>query len=227
MEIYADQVKGTQKVMSLPLLKILGNEMAKTTWDENSKQVVWSALTLAFFGSFRMGEILSQQENSFSPKDTLLWSNLKFLDQNHILVHVKTPKSRLPQGEFINIFTFEGHNVCPVRALMALRDTYPAADQDSPVFRFSNGSFLTKTRVNSMLPQLLSPHLGPVSCKISGHSFRAAIPAVLARHPDVANSSDIMGWGRWRSSAFLGYQIFKRKQRRWVFDVLSDILIRN
>ena len=45
MEIYADQVKGTRKVMSLPLLKILGNEIAKTTWDENSKQVVWSALT--------------------------------------------------------------------------------------------------------------------------------------------------------------------------------------
>ena len=224
MEIYADQVKGTQKVMSLPLLKILGNEIAKTTWDENSKQVVWSALTLAFFGSFRMGEILSQQENSFSPKDTLLWSDLKFLDQNHILIHVKTPKSRLPQGEFIDIFTFEGHNVCPVRALMALRDTYPAADQDSPVFRFSNGSFLTKTRVNSMLPQLLSPHLGPDSCEISGHSFRAAIPAVLGRHPDVANSSDIMGWGRWKSQAYLSYTRLKLRQKKDAFSKITNLL---
>ena len=80
MEIYADQVKGTRKVMSLPLLKILGNEIAKTTWDENSKQVVWSAFTLSFFGSFRMGEILPQQENTFSPLDTLLWSDVKFLE---------------------------------------------------------------------------------------------------------------------------------------------------
>ena len=159
MEIYADQVKGTRKVMSLPLLKMLGNEIAKTMWDENSKQVVWSALTLAFFGSFRMGEILSPQENSFSPKDTLLWKDVKFLSPSHIIVHIKTPKSRLPDGEFVDIFEFGGHNVCPVKALARLRDSTHVA-QDSPVFQFSNGKFLTLGKVNSILPQLLAPHLG-------------------------------------------------------------------
>ena len=34
MEIYANQIKGTRKVMSLPLLKILGNEIAKLDWNE-------------------------------------------------------------------------------------------------------------------------------------------------------------------------------------------------
>ena len=107
---------------------------------------------------------------------------------------------------------------------MALRDTYPAADQDSPVFRFSNGSFLTKTMVNSMLPQLLLPHLGPVSCKISGHSFRAAILAVLAKHPDVANSSDIIGWGRWKSQAYLSYTRLKLRQKKDAFSKITNLL---
>ena len=181
MEIYADQVKGTRKVMSLPLLKILGNEIAKTTWDENSKQVVWSALTLAFFGSFRMGEILSQQENSFSPRDTLLWSDLKFLDQNHILIHVKTPKSRLPQGEFIDIFTFEGHNVCPVRALMALQDTYRSRltsipllqqvlpDEDKGELHAASAPVTTSWAclLRDFRPQLQSGNSGS-ACKTSG-----------------------------------------------------------
>ena len=63
MELYSDVVKETRKVMTLPLLKILGNEIAKVDWEDNSKQVVWSVFTLAFFGSFRMGELLSPQEN--------------------------------------------------------------------------------------------------------------------------------------------------------------------
>ena len=224
MEIYANQIKGTRKVMSLPLLKILGNEIAKLNWNENSKQVVWSVFTLSFFGSFRMGEILPQQENTFSPLDTLLWSDVKFLENNHILVHVKTPKSRLPQGEFVDIFQFDGQGVCPVKAIMALRDSLGMVDLASPVFQFSNGSFLTKTRVNSILPQLLLPYLGSVSSEFSGHSFRAAIPAVLARHPDVANSSDIMGWGRWKSQAYLSYTRLKLKQKKDAFAKISNLL---
>ena len=131
LEFYDEKVKETRKVMTLPLLKILGNEIAKSDWESNSKQVVWSAFTLAFFGSFRMGELLSPQENSFSPKDTLLWKDVKFLSPSHIIVHIKTPKSRLPDGEFVDIFEFGGHNVCPVKVLARLRDSM-YVDQDSP-----------------------------------------------------------------------------------------------
>ena len=48
--------------MTLELLKILGHEIAKTDWPENSKQVLWCACTTAFFGSFRLGEILPKSE---------------------------------------------------------------------------------------------------------------------------------------------------------------------
>ena len=226
MELYSDVVKETRKVMTLtlPLLKILGNEIAKVDWEDNSKQVVWSVFTLAFFGSFRMGELLSPQENSFSPKDTLLWKDVSFLSPSHLIVHIKTPKSRIPDGEFIDIFEFSGHNVCPVRSLCRLRDSLSHVDQNSPVFRFSSGQLLTLKKVNSILPQLLSTHLDADSGCITGHSFRAAIPAILAKHPDVANSSDIMGWGRWKSEAYLSYTRLKLKQKQDAFTKITDLL---
>jgi len=36
-------------------LKIVGNEIAKSDWSENSKRVVWTAACMLFFGSFRGG----------------------------------------------------------------------------------------------------------------------------------------------------------------------------
>ena len=57
LEFYDEKVKETRKVMTLPLLKILGNEIAKSDWESNSKQVVWSAFTLAFFWEFQNGGV--------------------------------------------------------------------------------------------------------------------------------------------------------------------------
>ena len=223
-EIYSEEGNSSRRVMTLPLLKLLGHEIAKTNWGENSKQTVWTAFTLAFFGSFRMGEILPQQETSFSPKDTLLWGDIKFLEKNHILIHIKTPKSRLPQGEFVDIFSFPGHNACPVAALVAHRNSQSSPSPSSPVFTFQNGTNLTKKAVNDILPQLLQQHLGPEAKNISGHSFRAAIPAILASHPEEANSSDIMGWGRWKSEAYQSYTRLKLDQKRNAFQKISNLL---
>ena len=59
MEIYKSSKSRLRLVMTLDTLKILGHEIAKTNWDTMNKQVVWAASCLAFFGSCRIGEILS------------------------------------------------------------------------------------------------------------------------------------------------------------------------
>ena len=68
--------------MSLPLLKLIGHEIAKASWDPNSKQVIWTACVVAFCGSFRLGEILAKNEWSFNTTETLLWSDVKFTKLN-------------------------------------------------------------------------------------------------------------------------------------------------
>ena len=51
--------KHTRKVFTLPLLKLLGYEIAKTNWFENSKRILWTCICVSFFGSFRIGELLA------------------------------------------------------------------------------------------------------------------------------------------------------------------------
>jgi hypothetical protein len=56
-EQYSKIPKHTRTVMSLPLLKILGHEIASSEWEDDSKDVIWTAAVLAFFGSLSFGEM--------------------------------------------------------------------------------------------------------------------------------------------------------------------------
>ena len=51
--------KHTRKVLTLPLIKLLGHEIAKTNWSENSKRILWTCTCVSFSGSFRIGVLLA------------------------------------------------------------------------------------------------------------------------------------------------------------------------
>ncbi len=55
---YNEIFKPAKFVMSFHLLKLIGHEIAKSNWDKDKKLVIWTACCIAFFGSFRLGEIL-------------------------------------------------------------------------------------------------------------------------------------------------------------------------
>ncbi len=120
LSFYKTITSESSKVMTLPLLKLLGHEISKTGWSEDSKQVFWTACVTAFFGSFRFGELLSPSEWGFNKDETLLWSDVAFSD-NSVLIHVKIGKTRASQGEYIDLFPFTGHNCCPVKCLLRLK----------------------------------------------------------------------------------------------------------
>jgi hypothetical protein len=83
--------------------------------------VVWTALLVGFWGSFRFGELLSKDENSFHVKETLLWSDIKFAECDSVIIHNKIPKNRTPNGEFVSLFEYRNENCCPVKALCLLK----------------------------------------------------------------------------------------------------------
>ena len=118
-EQYSDKPKHTRKVMSLPLLKILGHEIALSEWEDDSKDVIWTAAVLAFFGSLRFGEMLGTGEWKYNPYETLLWSDVKIFE-NSALLHIKVTKNCSKEGEFVDIFPFPGHGCCPLAALVNL-----------------------------------------------------------------------------------------------------------
>ena len=78
---------------------------------------------------------------------------------------------------------FRGTGVCPVKTLIALKRLSVNNGPDCPVFSFILGKNLTLNNLNDTIRTLLEVHLGPNSRQFSGHSFRAAIPVVLAKYP--------------------------------------------
>ena len=124
----------------------------------------------------------------------------------------------------MDIFSFKGHGVCPIQAMRKLKENAKNTDLNSPVFCFNSGLGLTRRKFTGILCALLEPYIGKEAKNISGHSFRAAIPAVLAKFPDLCKSYDIMGWGRWKSDAYLVYTRLKVDQKRCTFVTITSLL---
>jgi hypothetical protein len=225
LEFYKENRKPSRKAMTYPLLKVLCHQVATTDWPKFNKQVFWTALTVAFFGAFRFGELLSSQRYSFNKFETLMWEDIKFTNSSAILT-IKVPKSKNLKGEFVDIFEIPDERFCPVKALKALKQSVKNFSEKTPVFTFENGQFLTSEVVNTTLHALLTPILGDDAGQYSGHSFRAGLPSALASCPDLAADEQIKTVGRWSSDAFRLYTRLKYQQKRQLFEKILVALNR-
>jgi len=206
LQFYSSVPKNTRKTMTLPLLKILGHELASLNWSVRSKSVVWCAMCTCFFGSFRFGELLAKTRTSFNCFETFLWRDIKYLSDGSLQIKNKIPKNRQANGEVISLFPFPGHGCCPIKAMNKLQQlSSPSENGLSPVFQFDNGSFLTCELMNKLLSFLLKKHLGEEAKFYTCHSFRPALPSALAAHPQLGNDIAVKRWGRWNSETFERY----------------------
>jgi hypothetical protein len=118
LTFYSDKKQNQKNVMTLPLLRVLGHKLIKSNWSDHSKLVIWGSCTTAFFGSFRLGELLSKSDSKFNPYETLLWKDIQFLEDGSAKIHnKKVPKTRTLGGETISLFPFLKYNCCPIAAL--------------------------------------------------------------------------------------------------------------
>jgi hypothetical protein len=85
LSLYSQIVAGSKKVMTLQLRKLLGHQLTLTDWTNNGRKVIWAACVLAFFGSFRFGEILAKKTDKFNPMETLLWSDVNFTSEKSVI----------------------------------------------------------------------------------------------------------------------------------------------
>jgi hypothetical protein len=211
---YKATTKKPKLIMTLSCLKVLGHEIASTDWSTIHKAVCWTACTLAFFGSFRISEILCPADNVYNA-DTLVWSDVIFHDDISVTVTIRHPKSNKAGGERVDVFKFAGHNCCPVKALLTLQKLRRAMPHE-PVFAFSDTEYLSKKQFNNVVSSLLCKHIP--DCRILGHSFRAGIPSALSTIPDLVTPEEIQAWGRWASNSYKAYTKLSHLGREQVFE---------
>jgi hypothetical protein len=215
-----------RRVATLDTILLLGHRIAVSNWSQGSKIVFWSLCTTAFFSSARIGELLSASEIYFDKTSDLLWKDIQF-NTNHILIHVKNPKTKSAQGDFLDVFKFVNENCCPYTALVALKKFQMQKgyfSESLPVFRFDNGKNLTQPIVNRTLKLLLSDLYVPGQNSLSGHSFRAGIPSVLTNNDMVKGEAVSSDWGRWKSGSYKSYCRLKTNLKSELFDIISECL---
>jgi hypothetical protein len=88
---------------------------------------------------------------------------------------------------------------------------------------FKDRTLLTPSNLNITLRSLLLPIIGQKALNYSSHSFRSAIPSALAENPVLASQNDIMGWGRWGSSAYNNYTKLQLNQRQITFGKICSL----
>ena len=198
-------LKGAPSRIRLPittqLLRQVRSALNKSSHPE--KSLLWAVCCTAFFGFFRLGELLLESATAFRQSLHLAWGDIAIDDQaNPHMVCIHLKRSKTDQfGKGVNIVLGRtGADLCPVAALLNYIATRGA--QQGPFFIDSRSEPLTKSGFVTELRGILLS-LGIPQHHYAGHRFRigAATSAALAGVED----STIQLLGRWHSAAFLHY----------------------
>ena len=220
MEGASSSNKVVRLPMSIDLLDILGHKIYSTNWSPYSKQVVWTACTICFYSSCRMGELLPPYEYGFDPLTTLLWENIQIGENKEILIFVPFSKTKGFDGKIIDIFPVKNSKTCPASAIIRLKSLAAEIgtfDPKKPVFALKSGKNFTKNSLNRILMDLLGEFCDDHH-KLTGHSFRAAIPSLIGSYPILNSVSELKDWGNWESDSYKLYMKSTRETRKKLFD---------
>ena len=198
-------LKGAPPRIRLPITAQLLRQM-RESWERSSnpeKLVLWAVSCTAFFGFFRLGELLLDSPTAFDPKLHLAWGDVAVDDPAEpkmVKIHLKQSKTD-QFGKGSDIFLGRTNNeLCPVSAM--LNFLVARKGSQGPLFIDSSSRPVTKAHFVAEL-RLVLGLLGVPQDHYAGHSFRigAATSAALAGVED----STIQMLGRWQSSAYLRY----------------------
>jgi integrase len=164
--------------------------------DDPASVTIWAAMTTAFFGLLRSGELAN-------PSIAPLMSNQCQINHDHATIYLEKSKTdQHGQGQTIYLPRDKRNPLCPstaLRKMLRMRDH----SQHSPFLFAINGKPLTKRLFVCSVRQLLQTAGTRNAATFSGHSFRRG-GATFAHSIDLSDD-DIKSLGRWKSFAFTAY----------------------
>ena len=136
--------------------------------------MIWAAMTLAFFGFLRIGELTCN--SNFDPKCHLIFSDVTFMPSSspkYMLVRLKVSKTDpFRTGQSI-VIGRTNSNLCPISAMLAYLNSRTPFANTGPLFTYESGSFLTRENLTKETRLLLSK--GGLDCKeYAGHVYNKA-----------------------------------------------------
>ena len=204
--------------ITFKVLKILREKIFQQKWSKLSKQIIWSCCCLAFFGSFRISEIVTKHRKKFDKTSELRWKDVKF-HKKYIKVCIKKGKTSPSKHVVVYLFKINSTLFCPYKNLKCLKKLQVEKkifNKNLPLFRFASGIFLTTKKLNKLLKNLLcDTNFG--KSHLTSRCFRYGIPSEIENIPELLNNNHVKNWGRWRSSAYKNYMKNDLPTKEWIF----------
>ncbi len=188
-------------------------------------QTVWTCCLVAFWGTFRLGELLGKAERAFDRFSDLLWGDLE-LNTDRVIIKIKAPKTRGPPGNRAILFKIPDPTLCPVTALNRLhasQQNLGLLDDRLPVFRKTGGKILTKREFLGVVNKANGDGPG----WLTGKSFRAGLPSALENFPPAFQESHVKALGRWRGRSYQLYMRNDSAEFQWVFNLVARTILKN
>ena len=198
-------LKGTPPRVRLPITPVILEQIRATlaASRDPEKHVIWAIASSAFFGFFRLGELLPDSASSFHPTRNLAWGDVatdNSVTPTMIQFHLKVSKcDQFGAGSDVVIGRTR-NNLCPVTAI--LEYIKHRGDKAGAFFVDSDGQVFTKPRFVAKIRDILTA-VGLPQHQYAGHSFQ--IGAATAAAAAGIEDSTIQTLGRWHSAAFLQY----------------------
>ena len=203
-------------------------EQVRVALDQSAhpqKVLIWAVACVAFFGFFRLGELLPESAGAYNPATSLSWGDVAVDNpERPTMVRIHLKKSKCDQfGSGADVILGRTHTaLCPVAAVLGyivVRQVGPG-----PFFQDTDGRTLTKAQFIGEIRSILTG-LGLPQHQYAGHSFRigAATSAALAGIED----STIQTLGRWHSAAFLQYIRMPREKLAVVSKSLAALITKS
>lgn len=190
-----------RRPITLQLLNLFYHLLNVQCTDKRDSLMLWAAMTPAFFGFLRIGELTCI--STFDPKLHLMNRDITFMPRNspqYMLVRLKVSKTDPFRQVQTIVIGKTNSPLCPVSAIVAYLNSRPLSSDSAPLFTYVSGGLLTQEKLIRETRLLISKG-GLDSREFAGQSFRIGAKAASANLPLWL----IKVLGRWSSDCFERY----------------------
>ena len=136
-----------RRAVTIDILVLLSHSIAQQSWTDYEKSLIWTVSCCAFWGSFRLKEILSEFSGKFNPQSSFLASYLSFNVDGSINFWLCNPKVwSSDTGDVIEVWPVpQSPQLDPILALKAFLSHKKAVFGKAgnlPLFIHSDGEAL-------------------------------------------------------------------------------------
>ena len=168
--------------------------------------MLWSAMTLAYFGCMRTAEFVALDEQAFDADSQLCECDISFCRSETgdpgMCIYLKRCKTD-PTGRGMAVYIgCTGTFICAVCAMQSYLTLSTVNHREYPLFRWDNGTYLTRAAFVKSTKDFIKA-IGLDSGVYSGHSYR--IGGATSGSEAGLSPLELKLLGRWNSDAYEGY----------------------